>query len=84
MEQSIANSTVISASRDPSIMDSLKWWKESHAFYPDLSKMARDMMAAPEIGAGVEREFSISGRVITKQRNRLAPYTIRDIMQYKC
>jgi hypothetical protein len=34
-------------------------------------------------GAGVEREFSISGRVVAKQRNRLALKMIRDIMQYK-
>ena len=45
--------------------------------------MARDVYAVPATGAGVEREFSISGRVITKQRNRLNPSTIRDVMQYK-
>lgn len=57
--------------------------KGSHAIYPNLSKMTRDVMAVPATGAGVDREFSISGRVITKQCNRLAPPTIRDIMQYK-
>ena len=31
----------------------------------------------------VWKEFSISGRVITKQRNWLNPSTIRDVMQYK-
>ena len=45
--------------------------------------MARDVLAVPATGAGVEREFSISGRVVTKQRNRLSPTTIRDLMQYK-
>src|SRR5436190_24001290 len=29
------------------------------------------------------KEFSISGRVITKQRNWLNPSTIRNVMQYK-
>ena len=41
--------------------------------YSKLSKMARDVMAVPATGAGVEREFSISGRVVTKPRNRLSP-----------
>src|SRR5436190_18742249 len=31
----------------------------------------------------VWKEFSISGRVITKQRNWLNPSTIHDVMQYK-
>ena|SRR6266496_1539546 len=51
--------------------------------YLKLSKMARDVMAVPATGAGVEKEFSISGRVVTKQRNWLSTTTIRDIMQYK-
>ena len=51
--------------------------------YPKLSKMARDVFAVSATDADVEREFSISERVVTKQRNRLSPTTIRDIMQYK-
>jgi hAT family C-terminal dimerisation region len=51
--------------------------------HPKLSKIARDVMAILATRAGVERKFSISGRVVTKQRNRLSPATIRDIMQYK-
>ena len=49
----------------------------------NVSKMARDVLAVPATGAGVEREFSISERIMTKQRNRLSPTTIRDLMQYK-
>src|SRR5947207_1872998 len=51
--------------------------------YTKLLKMAPNVMAVPATGAGVEREFSISRRVITKQRNRLKPSTICDLMQYK-
>ena len=50
---------------------------------PKLSKMARDLLTVQATGAGIEREFSISGRVVTKQRNGLSPTTIRDLMQYK-
>lgn len=73
----------ISRKRDKSVTDTLSWWKNAQTMYPKLSKMARDVMAVPATGAGVEREFSISGRVVTKQRNRLKPSTIRDLMQYK-
>ena len=53
--------------RDPSVTDALSWWKGYQAMYPQSSKMARDILAVPATGAGVEREFSISGCVITKQ-----------------
>ena len=69
--------------RDSTITDAIEWWKGSHSMYPRLSKMARDVLAVPATGAGVEREFSIAGRVVTKQRNQLSPSTIQDLMQYK-
>ena len=69
--------------RDRRCNNPLEWWSNAQSLYPKLAKMARDVFAVPATGAGVEREFSISGRVITKQRNRLSPTTIRDLMQYK-
>jgi len=76
-------SSYMQIKRDRTITNPVDWWKGSQSMYPKLSKMARDVLAVPATGAGVEREFSISGRVVTKQRNRLSPTTIRDIMQYK-
>jgi hypothetical protein len=76
-------SSYMTIRRDGTATDPLKWWKGSQTLYPKLSKMARDVLAVPATGAGVEREFSISGRVVTKQRNQLKASTIRDIMQYK-
>ena len=73
----------IDSKRDKSVKDPLQWWSKSQSIFPKLSKMARDVYAVPATGAGVEREFSISGRVITKQRTWLNPSTIRDVMQYK-
>ena len=46
--------------------------------------MARDVYAVPATGCGVEREFSMSGNIVSKRRNRLLGKTIADIMQYKC
>ena len=45
--------------------------------------MARDIFAILVTGVGVEQEFSICGRMVTKHRNRLSPSTIRDLMQFK-
>ena len=69
--------------REKSVVHPLAWWAKSQGMFPKLSKMVRDVYAVPPTGCGVEREFSISGRVVTKQRNRLCAKTIRDIMQYK-
>ena len=51
--------------------------------FPSLARMARDTYAVPATGSGVEREFSISGNLVNKRRNRLNPKTISDLMQYK-
>jgi len=45
--------------------------------------MVRDTLAVPATGAGVERQFSCSGRIITPLRNRLEPETVKEIMMYK-
>ena len=45
--------------------------------------MVQDAYVVPLSLVGVEWEFSISGKVITKQRNRLSPTTIQDLMQTK-
>ena len=51
--------------------------------YPDLSRMARDVLPVPASGCAVEREFSISGRMAIWQRNRLGARTISESMMYK-
>ena len=68
---------------DSGIQSSLGWWKQNQSAYPDLAKMARDVLAVPASGCAVEREFSISGRIATWQRSRLSPKTISDSMIYK-
>jgi hAT family C-terminal dimerisation region len=52
--------------RDKTIEDPLKWWSKSQSMYPKLSKIARDIFVIPVTGAGVEQEFSICGRMVTK------------------
>ena len=73
----------IEVPNDPSIPSGLMWWRENHKLYPDMGKMARDVLAVPASGCVVERQFSISGRITIWQRNRLSPKIIADSMIYK-
>jgi hypothetical protein len=66
-----------------SIPSGLMWWRENHKLYPDIGKMARDVLAVPASGCAVERQFSISGRITIWQRNRLSAKIISDSMIYK-
>ena len=61
----------------------LDWWRTNGHQYPQLSRMVRDTLTVPATGAGVERAFSLSGRVVTVIRSQLSPETITDIMMYK-
>ena len=61
----------------------LAWWTRNAPNYPDLALMFRDIMAVPPTGAGVEREFSKSGRVAIWARSRLNAGTISEIMLFK-
>ena len=63
--------------------DPLGWWKANASSYPRLARMFRDTFAVPATGAGVEREFSKSGRVASWTRGRLNHTTISETMLYK-
>src|SRR5437773_11734529 len=58
----------------------LDWWRKHQNIYPNLSRMVRDTLAVPATGAGVEREFSKSGKGATYSRSRLNNNTVTDIM----
>jgi hypothetical protein len=45
--------------------------------------MARDNLAVPALGCAAERQFSISGRIISWERSRLKGETISDSMMFK-
>ena len=68
---------------DANIPSSLRWWRDNHKSFPELAKIARDVLAVPASGCAVEREFSFSGRIATWQCNRLNSSTIADSMFYK-
>ena len=51
--------------------------------FSHIARMAQDVFAIPATGAGVKRQFSMSGQIATTFRCRLLPYTISAIMMYK-
>jgi hypothetical protein len=56
----------------------LKWWLEDtqQKAYPNLSKMAIDILSIPAMSAEPERLFSSAKITITDRRNRLGVETI--------
>jgi hypothetical protein len=67
----------------PDVDDPFVWWKANETRFPNLSRMAKDHLAVPPSGCAVEREFSVSGRIATWQRNRLSAERIAAAMIYK-
>jgi hAT family C-terminal dimerisation region len=63
--------------------DGLGWWKTNWKMCPNLSKMFRTSHAVPATSAGVERIFSMSGRMARTDRGKLSFDTISQSMQYK-
>ncbi|EJD50444.1 hATC-domain-containing protein [Auricularia subglabra TFB-10046 SS5] len=60
--------------------NALLWWKNYEKDLPILARMARDYLAIPASSTSVERLFSESGYLVTKQRSSLPAATIRECM----
>lgn len=74
--------TYIASPRE-NVKSALDYWRNYHRQSPRLGRMVRDVFSVPPSGSGVERQFSIAGRVATWQRNKLSAKTISQIMMYK-
>jgi hAT family C-terminal dimerisation region len=61
----------------------LEYYRSTGSHFPGLKLMVRDIFTVTATGAGVEREFSKSGRVATWTRSRLNPKTISETMIVK-
>jgi hypothetical protein len=70
----------LSTPREPTGTDILGYWRKYESKYHALSIMARDFLAIPVAGVGVERVFSACRDVVTYRRSRLLGKTIDDIM----
>jgi hypothetical protein len=62
-----------------------KWWllPEQQRDYPNLSKMALDILSIPAMSASVERLFSSANITVSDRRNRLTADTIEMIESLK-
>jgi hypothetical protein len=65
----------------PEVTDPRAWWLEptQRKTYPNLSKMALDILSIPSMSAEPERLFSGAGITITDRRNRLGIESIQAI-----
>ncbi len=62
----------------PGIKQGYKWWLKptQQKSFPNLSKMALDILLIPAMSADPERLFSSTKITISDRRNRLRIYTI--------
>ena len=63
--------------------DILEWWQSNKGTYPRLAQVAKDVLAIPITGVGVERVFNVAKDVIGIRRHRLTAQTIQQIMVYR-
>jgi len=61
----------------------LEYWKFNQTRFPILARIARDFFGIPVISAAIERIFSISSNIVNKNRNRLNPIKVKEIMLVK-
>jgi len=61
----------------------LEWGKVNTGRFPNLARMARDILAVQGASVGVERVFSMARDVIRYRRSRLKSSTIRSSMLVK-
>ena len=69
--------TYIQWTPPPMKTNPLDWWKLQKTQFPILAMIARDYLAIPATSAPSERAFSASGDMITADRGRLMPKTVR-------
>jgi len=62
-------------------MDATAWWSEQRQrqLYPNLHRMALDIITIPAMSAEPARLFSETEKIITSERHSLLPSTIEAI-----
>ena len=61
-------------------LDALSYWKVNAARFPDLAKMARDVLSIPVTTVASESAFSSGGRVLDQYRSALKPEVVEAIV----
>ena len=68
------------ASRATADINILEWWKNHAKIYPNLAKMARDILSTTASSVPVERFFSEGSLVMTNKRNALKSTSMKNLM----
>ena len=61
---------------DLDVANPLEWWNQRQLEYPILYRMALDLFSIPGMSAECERVFSQTKKMITDERNQLAPEVV--------
>ena len=61
--------------------DVFTWWRRRASDFPNLSRMARQFLAVPASSAGVERLFSMAGRIFSDLRKSTKEETLEYILR---
>ena len=62
----------------------LEFWKRAEGTFPIVAEMAREFLAIPASGVGVERLFNQARDICTYRRHRLKPETLRLLVMLMC
>lgn len=60
--------------------DVLQWWMMHSTKYPVLSRIARDVFAAPASTVASESAFSTTGRTVSEYRSRLTSKNVEALV----
>ena len=60
--------------------DLLTWWRENEDSFPNIAKMAKQVLGCPACSSGVERLFSKAGRNHTDLQQHMKEVTMRSIL----
>ena len=60
--------------------DILLWWKQHESEFPNLSKMARQFLAAPASSAAAERLFSAAGKMHDDLKKTTSENLLEDML----
>jgi len=58
----------------------LEYWKVAESRWPTIARIARDVLAIPAAGVGVERLFNVARDICSYRRYSLKPDTLRLLM----
>lgn len=67
----------------PELINLLQFWKSNAVMFPNVSAMARDVLAIPGTSTAFERKFSSAKHTISDSRTCLNPETVQAFLCLK-